>query len=392
MKKLIVVLASLMFATGAFAAEYKLSGDFKVTGTKIINGGGSDDADYDYYDQDMNLNVVIKADDKTTVTTKFAIMDYDWKGSADYQKSGNSTANDGNKDFVVERAFISYKITPELTVNAGLMTGGAWAAAFGNDAEGKQRIKFDYALGKLGSLTAFAQKNAEKGLGAEDKEAEKADNDMLAIGANLKFAGVTVAPLLQSKKNGNVVSGSAETASSTVIDIYAAAKIAMVSLEAEYIQETGEKMTNGTTAAKTDVDKSGYWVKAKADLGKFNVAAEYATASGDENADDDIFEMADDYEFVLLGDDIADGLAGVTLWALTAGTSFGKLGLDAAFISASDTESEDGIGTEIDLTAAYALTDATAFTLQYAIFSPDSDNSAFDKDMSEISWTLSTKF
>ena len=188
MKRFLLVLVLLMFAGSVFAAELKITGDAHVRGSwSSSKEKGSDREHNAFYDYDFNLNAALKANDAATVYLKLTYdKNVDGKGTV---ADGSASATDAG--LAVERAYINYKFAPFLQLNTGLMAGGQWASAFGNDEINVMRVQAIGALSKDMIFIATVQKNDENGLW----DSEKRESDAFYLSSILRFGNITVLPL-----------------------------------------------------------------------------------------------------------------------------------------------------------------------------------------------------
>ena len=179
MKKLfIVTLSVLFFAGAAYAVEYDYSGMINTRGSYLSNDGSiSDDAyDYMYYDMEFDSTLNIMPSDKTLIRLNWEINDQNFDESPTGSQDETGKANDDDQ-IAFKRAWGQYKFDNGMTTAFGLMTGGAFGTAFGDNANGLWRVRLDGTAG-FGKWGVILEKRKENGTdGDEDWDAEKDDSD-----------------------------------------------------------------------------------------------------------------------------------------------------------------------------------------------------------------------
>ena len=210
MKKLLIITLAVLFAAGAaYAVEYDYSGMINTRGSYIDNWSGEFDkdeaGDYMYYDMEFDSTLVIRPTDKSSIHLNWEIHDESWLDTAgDSNSYGSDTDADDQIDslqgaddnIVFKRAFGSVKFDMGGTLDFGLMTGGAWATAFGDNANGEYRLKWRQDTA-MGPVFVILQKNAELGESAtKDYDAEKDDQDVYYLAMVTKVGDISIKPLL----------------------------------------------------------------------------------------------------------------------------------------------------------------------------------------------------
>ena len=171
MKRLLLVLVLLMTAGSLFAAELKITGDMYVRGSTYSNLDLDPDNSerYSMFDYDLTINAAFIANENATVFTRFAFdKNVDGSGYID-DSAADPTADHG---LTIERAYINYKFAPFLQLNTGLMGGGTWASAFGDNEKNVTRVQFIGALSPEMVFIATYEKRFEQGAwgGTSDDE------------------------------------------------------------------------------------------------------------------------------------------------------------------------------------------------------------------------------
>ena len=174
MKKFLFALLCVLLTAGfAFAVDVDLKGMYYARGSYIDNSSGlagdaiagdpNEDAfDYFYFDHELDLTARLLVTDKTRVIVNFEIRDENWLTSNTDGTSQNGTSDlDDNIEF--KRVFSSHTFDAYGTVlDLGLMTGGAWMTGFGDNANGRYRVKVTQPT-EFGPVIGIYEKNAEKG-------------------------------------------------------------------------------------------------------------------------------------------------------------------------------------------------------------------------------------
>ena len=167
------LLCVLLTAGFAFAVDVDLKGSYYARGSYInnssgLNGDGADGTatedswDYFYFDHELDLTARLLVTDKTRVIVNFEIRDENWlKSDTDGSAEDRDSDMDDNIEF--KRVFSSHTFDAYGTVlDLGLMTGGAWMTGFGDNANGRYRVKVTQPT-EFGPVIGIYEKNAELG-------------------------------------------------------------------------------------------------------------------------------------------------------------------------------------------------------------------------------------
>ena len=168
MKKFLLALMCVLLTAGfAFAVDVDLKGMYYARGSYIDNSSGldgdnTDSFDYFYLDHELDLTARLLVTDKTRVIVNFEIRDENWLNSNTDGTSQDGSSNlDDNIEF--KRVFSSHTFDAYGTVlDLGLMTGGAWMTGFGDNANGRYRIKVTQPT-EFGPVIGIYEKRAELG-------------------------------------------------------------------------------------------------------------------------------------------------------------------------------------------------------------------------------------
>jgi hypothetical protein len=208
MKKLFIALFSVLLVAGfVYAAEeeasmFNFSGMINTRGTYIDNTSGTSDDPGDYMDYDMEFDGTLKITptDQSLIYLNWEIQD---KGFGPSPQNGSiPDANDDNIYF--KRAYGSYDFGQGTSFDFGLMTGGAWGTAFGDNADGTYRLKVTHKA-DFGLVVGLVQKDLELGGNATGAyDAEKDDGDQYALAMVTKLGDITIMPLVQFVQAGQL--------------------------------------------------------------------------------------------------------------------------------------------------------------------------------------------
>jgi len=208
MKKLFLALLCVLLTAGmAAAVDVDLKGMYYARGSYIDNssgiGDGSNQAfDYYYFDHELDLTARLLVTDKTRVIVNFEIRDENWlNGNTDGAQENRATDMDDNIEF--KRVFSSHTFDAYGTVlDLGLMTGGAWMTGFGDNANGRYRVKVTQPT-EFGPVIAIYEKNAELGASNPNfpadsniKDSEKDDSTAYYLAMVSKLGSFNLYPLL----------------------------------------------------------------------------------------------------------------------------------------------------------------------------------------------------
>lgn len=208
MRKLLVVLMVVAFASTAFAVDVKLSGGFEVKGIYIENPGvvEGNTEDKAWWEQDGNVQAVFGLGKGTKFTVRGDFRDGTWgaPGMAAKHSIATGTVAD-EQGFTIQRAFLQHVFENGLDLRAGLMATGGWGTAFRNDIEGNYRVRLGVPVAN-GVVTFQTTKNYEGSLG-DYYESEKDDNDQYGVDYIGKTDAFTYGANLTYRVNSKVNDG-----------------------------------------------------------------------------------------------------------------------------------------------------------------------------------------
>lgn len=399
MKRFPLVALLLVSAASVYAADLKITGDAEVRG--VINNAEYDgDTVYKdkFFDADFNFNAALVLTENTTIFTKLTFDAQQDEGTATVP---DSEAADAHTYLGVERAYISTKFLPMLTVDAGLMGGGMWGTAFGNTETNVTRIKGTYAVSDDIKVMAIYEKNIESNQTTLDAvnpawtasdTSDFGDTTSYYLAANIKTGAFTIMPLFryQVKETEVWVAEQASGANldyepwSFKADIAVTGDLGMIGFEAEVIYE----MVKWDDLKADDESKYGVYVDvfAKLEMAKAGVALFY-TSDDDKKG---TFSAGEDFDFTLIAEDMFfENLAGFMAGKLYASDIklVDKITADVAFAYGMQTDKDikmleiEGVDVgevtfwEVDAGVTYTIDAATTYTIEggYANIGTEAD-------------------
>lgn len=398
MRKLLFTLLILIFTAGVAFAEsnFTLKGDFSVRGSRITNDAlaATDAAEYDYYDQDMNIYAKFAASKTTWADIKIAIHDEEW----------GTTNKDADENISVERAYMTHVFPTHTKLVLGLMTGGTWGTAFGDAADARYRVKVIQPLSPKVILLAVIEKgddvdiagttdevnNAEYGYqNSALKDAEEDDNDRYAIGAILTFGDFHVKPLYYMVKDSSM--DPSQTTDGMEVDVMFLAldgKFGMFGFEAEYMKKD---LDFCTALGGRSFGVTGIYANVWANLAPAKVGVIYADGGTDTDKGAEYsFDFDDDFDLTLFLSDWVgfgggDGLTGMNAIQVYGSYAFSeKMSANASYTMVDsnwDAGSYKGASaTEMDFGFAYKITKNLTYSIAAGFASIDLESPAVDPD------------
>ena len=399
MRKILFTLLILIFTAGVAFAETKITikGDVSTRGSRITNEGlaATDAAEYDYYDQDMNLKIKFAASKTTWANLKLAISDEEWGTNSD----------DADENIAVERAYFTHVFPTHTALSLGMMTGGTWGTAFGDDGDARWRIKVVQPLSPKAILLAVIEKggnvdtpgadaitnNAEQGYqNPATKDAEEDDNDRYAVGAILTFGDFHVKPLYYMIKDSSAdLSQTTDGAEVTIMFLALDGKFGMFGFEAEYMKIDTDLCTamGGYSWGNTGM-YANFWANlAPAKVGIIYADGDIDTSKGVQKG----FDFDDDFDLTLFLSDWVtfgggDGLMGMNAIQVYGSYKFtDKMSANASYTMI-DSNWETGSSlkgasaTEMDFGFAYKITKNLTYSIAAGFASIDMEAPTADPD------------
>lgn len=389
MRKLLVALMIVACAATAFA-EVTVSGYYNVNGVYEQNlakvDKNTDDQNM-YYEHEFKLWVNAQTDKDTYFKSKFEITDKTWATSGAAETYGTETTGTGsNNGIQLERAWMGHNFGI-LTLDVGIMSGGGWGYAFGDNVEGKYRVKATIPAGP-GKIVTYLEKSKENNNeGTDRKDADKDDKDSYALGYSGKFGGFTVAPLVVYTEDGNVDATDGDVDNTSLLfDLALGGSFGPIGFEAEY------------KTAKTDVEVGedytvwGAYGNIYGKVANTTIGFLSAYSSYDKDTKK-AFDMADDFDdnfgFVLGEKGMLanvqsqygvtagsySGLAAVWINGLYANYDITeKLNVNGGVIYAMSTvDDDDTTAYEADIVFNYAITKALTYQVMFGYAEIDLD-------------------
>jgi hypothetical protein len=313
MKKIFIALLSVLMVAGyVYAAEeeasiFDFSGMINTRGSYISNGAdvtvrpGEEEkaGDYMYYDMEFDATLKITPTDKSLIHINFEIHDENFTSSPT-----ESNEKTGDDNIAFKRAFGSYNFDTGTSVDFGLMTGGTWATAFGDNANGYYRVKATQKT-DFGVFVGLVEKNAEVGDDYYDDagkyladdpnskppyDAEKDDYDTYALAMVTKLGDdITIMPLLKYATVGVYEWDEDTDMTVMALDLGVTGSFGAIGFETEFVYADYSYDTDkdvGFTGAGEDKDYNAYGLYANAwmTMDAFKVGGLAAYGSFDKKA------------------------------------------------------------------------------------------------------------
>jgi hypothetical protein len=404
MKKFFIAMLAVLFVAGAAyagAPTMDFSGMVNTRGQYFSNDNGvtKDAGNYMIYDMEFDADLNIKPTDKTAVFLNFEIHDQSWitspKDSGSYPGVSATTGTivDGNGDdqtvvtgvkqggaddqIAFKRLYGTYKWDSGANVQFGILTGGAWAYDFGDNANGEWRVKYTHPM-PFGPLIFVLQKIYESGEAAtSDYDAEADDSDLYAIATVTKVGDIFVKPLFVYVPVGHIEADEETDQTSVIFDLGVNGSLGAIGFETEFVYQS---VTWSTDFPAKDYNVMGFYANVWTNLDAMKVGGQLAYGSWDDDAMTG-FGFGEDYcptiggaDAFPIGSDNGKGLSeynAVTL--LQAYLDYGlsdEMDLGGSFTywmsNEKDTAWEKATGYELDVTFAYKLADNAKYSVGLA--------------------------
>ena len=314
MKKLFIALLSVLMAAGfVYAAEeeasiFDFSGMLNTRGSYIENGAdlqtlpGEEEkaGNYMYYDMEFDGTLKITPTDKSLIYLNFEIHDENFDVSPT-----DSQGKTGDDQIAFKRAYGSYNFDTGTSVDFGLMTGGAWAFAFGDSANGTYRVKVTQKT-DFGVLVGLVEKNTERGdeywqepvaddpLTIHDDEAtpgytdgngpwdaEEDDADTYALAMVTKLGDITIMPLLKYATVGTPERDEETDLTVMALDLGVSGAFGAIGFESEFIYADYSYDLDGNAAE--DYNVMGLYANVWTTMDAFKVGGMAAYGSYDKD-------------------------------------------------------------------------------------------------------------
>ncbi len=388
MKKFLFALLCVMLTAGfAFAVDVDLKGMYYVRGTWIDNETGllgdnnTDSPTYFYFDHELDATARLLVTDKTRVIINFEIRDENWLvGNTDGTSQDGSSNLDDNIEF--KRVFFSHTFDAYGTVlDGGLMTGGAWHTGFGDNGNGRYRIKITQPT-ELGPVIGVYEKRVEVGeRNGTVKKAEKDDEDAYYLAMVTKLGPVNVYPLVGYIRDSSVILDQGSDGVNTFLVLLGASgAFGDFGWEAEFNYLTSDFGDFDPPANDDDFDRWGIYGNAWMNIGagKVGLLGAYGSWSDDRGAG---FGFGEDFtptvfgaDWTTIGNSSLSEYNAVTMFQLYGSLALSEeLSLNAAGLywwsnadeNADGTDNfwKDSDGYEIGLGLDWKLTDMVTYTI-----------------------------
>jgi len=398
MKKFLLALLCVLLTAGfAFAVDVDLKGMYYARGSYIDNSSGlngdgpngsatEDSWDYFYFDHELDLTARMLVSDKTRVIVNMEIRDGNWlNGNSD---DATIAAGDRYEDNIYfKRVFSSHTFDAYGTVlDLGLMTGGAWFSGFGDNANGRYRVKVTQPT-EFGPVIGIYEKNAE--LGATNnayavsnvKDSEDDDGDAYYLAMVTKLGPVNLYPLLGYIDSSNAILDQGSDGIQTwLFFLGASGTFGDFGWEAEFDYLDSDYSDFNAPANDDDFDRFGIYGNGWMNIGagKVGLIAAYGSWNNDRGAG---YGFGEDFTPTVFGADWATiGNSNLSEYnAVTLLQLYGSLALSEElsiwgngtyWMSNSDEDADgadnawkDADGYEIDLGLDWKLTDMVTYSI-----------------------------
>jgi hypothetical protein len=383
MKKfLLALLCVLMTAGFAFAVDVDIKGMYNARGTYMDNDDGlGEDGntgayDYFFFDHELDITTRLLVTDKTRVVVNFEIHDENWLAGNTDGKNQDGTSNlDDNIEF--KRVFSSHTFDAYGTVlDLGLMTGGAWAFGFGDNGNGKYRVKVSQPT-EFGPIIAIYEKNAELGATSGVKNGEDDDGNAYYLAMVTKLGDFNILPLIGYVDNSQVVlDQGGDGVQVALIDLGVSATFGDFGFESEFAYQDIKTDVPGADDYKKYGAYGNAWLNIGA--GKVGFLAAYGNWDNDGGTG---YGFGEDFTPTVFGADQATiGTSGLSEYmAVSMFQLYGSLALSEELsisgaglywmsnsdetIAGADDYWKDADGYEINLGLDWKLTDQVTYTI-----------------------------
>jgi hypothetical protein len=390
MKKFFIAMLAVLFVAGAAyaaAPAMDFSGMINTRGQYFSNDDGvtKDAGNYMIYDMEFDADLNIKPTDKTAVFLNFEIHDESWLTPA-----GDSDGKSGDDQIAFKRAYGTYKWDSGANVQFGILTGGAWAYDFGDNANGAYRVKFTYPLAGGIPLVFLVEKVIESGKAAtSDYDAEADDSDLYAAATVIKTGDIFIKPLFIYVPVGHLEADEETDQTTVAFDLGVNGDLGAIGFETEFVYKS---VTWSMDSDPEDYSLMGFYVNVWTNMDALKIGGQLAYGSWDEDAGQG-FGFGEDYcptiggaDQFPIGSDNGKGLSeynAATLlqvyadYGLSEEMSLGG-SLTYWMSNEKDTVWEKATGYEVDVTFAYKLTDNAKYSVGLAQGQISPDDDAFE--------------
>lgn len=388
MKKFFIGLLAVMFVAGAAyagAPDMDFSGMINTRGQYFSNDDGvtEDAGNYMIYDMEFDADLTIKPTDRNGVFINFEIHDESW-----LEPSNDSNGKTGDDQIAFKRAFGFHTFDAGGKLEFGILTGGAWAYGFGDNANGAYRVKYTHPM-PFGPLVFVLHKLYEEGPAAtDDFDAEADDSDLYAIATVTKAGDINIKPLFVYIAAGHIEADEETDQTKVVFDLGVDGDLGALGFEAEFVYQN---ITWELDSDPEDYSTIGLYANVWTTMDAMKVGGQVAYGSWDEDAGNG-FGFGEDYTPTIGG---ADGFTigtsslseymAVTLvqayldFALNDEMNLGG-SLTYWMSNEKDTVWEDATGYELDVTFGWKLADNVKYSVALGQGQIDPDDDSLDPD------------
>jgi hypothetical protein len=312
------------------------------------------------YDMEFDADLKIKPSDTDRITINWEMHDESWLSSP-----SDSNGKTGDDNIAIKRVYGTHDFSTGTSVDFGLMTGGAWAYDFGNNANGAYRVKVAQKT-SFGVVVGLVEKLVEVGPAAtDDYDAEKDDSDLYALAIITKAGDLNIKPLFLYVPVGHIVANEKTDQTTYALDLGVDGSFGAVGVETEFVY----KSIVWDLDDKDDYSLIGFYANAWTNLDAMKVGAMLAYGSWDKDNmqgygfGEDFCPTIGGADQFPVGSDNGKGLSeynAVTLvnayldYALNEEMNLGG-SLTYWMSNEKDTVWEDANGYEVDVTFGYKL-------------------------------------
>ncbi len=434
MKKLLVVLIALLFATGAFAQEAKKAAEFKYGFSGISYGvsgtfkDGSDKSSYDY--SHIRVRPTFQAGNENVKAVVTLEIDQDFGANPTFNGKASQGADAGTDNQVVEVKHAYFEVSniliPNLTFTTGLQAY-YFPLLVDNDF-GMMQASYDFGMGKVNlSYIKLIEGEAIEKDATQSPSNVNTDVQTYAIDAVVKVDAISIKPGFLytqfGKSNLSLEDGDATTPLTKAYSFYdgkmyayglnVAGDFGMIGFDATYVMTGGkanrsdEDTTNGSGLDIKTLDQkfatSAFDVIATIKVEPAKIGVFYTQYSGDDSSTDNKtknhvsamdheFGAPDGRLFILDAagtaanggwqpfDDGAENL-GLKIYGINCEASFGKLTVLAQYGYVTTAKKyanaagskKNSLGQEIDLKASFEVAPSTALFIEYGYVAETKD-------------------
>jgi hypothetical protein len=390
MKKFFIGLLAVMFVAGAAyagAPDMDFSGMINTRGQYFSNDDAvtEDSGDYMIYDMEFDADLNIKASDKSGVFLNFEIHDESW-----LETPGGSDDKTGDDQIAFKRAFGYHTFGTGTKVEFGVLTGAAFGTAFGDNGDGRYRVKFTHPT-DVGVFVGVLEKNQENGPAAtDDYDAEADDSDLYAVAyvapfGDLTFQGLGVYALVNI---GDADAGDPDATDEeadlalTIVSLNLLGSLGAIGFETEFMYKN---YSYDTEFDAEDYSVFGFYANGWTMMDAMKVGAQIAYGSFDDDAQAG-FGFGEDYTPTIGGADaFTVGASGLSEYnAVTLLNAYLDYGLSEEMnvggsltywmSNSKDNAWEDATGYEVDVLFGWKLSDTTKYSAALGQGQIDLDN------------------